>query len=114
MASSPKHRLEEGRQTLHRPENVLRRRARRALQGRDNEPEKKPTRKRRDAEKKEAVPANSEGAPPAADKPATTEPAKPAAPNVEEEASKANAQLTGWVYEIPAYKYDAIFKPSTS
>jgi hypothetical protein len=30
---------------------------------------------------------------------------------VAEEASKANAQLTGWVYEIPAYKYDTIFKP---
>jgi hypothetical protein len=74
-----------------------------------------------DAEKKDAAPAentgekkadtaNSEGAPPAA-KAAAAEPAKPAQPNVEEEASKANAQLTGWVYEIPAYKYDAIFKP---
>jgi hypothetical protein len=64
-----------------------------------------------DTEKKEdekkADGANSEGAPPAA----TSEPAKPAQPNVEEEVSKANAQLTGWVYEIPAYKYDAIFKP---
>ena len=56
---------------------------------------------------KKADGANSEGAPPAA----TSEPAKPAQPNVEEEVSKANAQLTGWVYEIPAYKYDAIFKP---
>jgi len=69
-----------------------------------------------EAEKKDAAPAaadgekkadaaNTEGAPPA------TEPAKPAQPNVEEEVGKANAQLTGWVYEIPAYKYDAIFKP---
>ncbi|GFE84509.1 hypothetical protein GCM10011487_65090 [Steroidobacter agaridevorans] len=57
-----------------------------------------------DPEKKEG-----EGAPPAADKPA--EAAKPAARNVEEESTKANAQLNGWVYEIPAYKYDAIFKP---
>jgi hypothetical protein len=61
-----------------------------------------------ETEKKDA--ANSEGAPPAKDK-AAPEPPKPAQPNVEEEASKANAQLAGWVYEIPAYKYDAIFKP---
>lgn len=58
-----------------------------------------------DAEKKD-TPAPVEGAPPAT----TPEPAKPAA-NIEEEATKANAQVTGWVYEIPAYKYDAIFKP---
>lgn len=62
-----------------------------------------------ETEKKDDA-ANGEGAPPAADKPAA-EPAKPAALNVEEEASKANAQLNGWVYEIPAYKYEAIFKP---
>lgn len=63
-----------------------------------------------EAEKKDAAPAdekkadatNSEGAPPANEA---------AQPNIEEEANKANAQLTGWVYEIPAYKYDAIFKP---
>ncbi|WP_129777219.1 DUF4340 domain-containing protein [Peristeroidobacter soli] len=65
-----------------------------------------------DTEKKDA-PADAakkegEGAPPAADKPAE---AKPAARNVEEESAKANAQLNGWVYEVPAYKYDAIFKP---
>jgi len=68
-----------------------------------------------EAEKKDAAPAdekkadaaNAEGAPPG-DKAATPEPAKP---NIEEEAGKANARLTGWVYEIPAYKYDAIFKP---
>jgi hypothetical protein len=59
----------------------------------------------KDGEKK-AEAANTEGAPPA-----TPEAAKPAASNVEEEASKANAQLNGWVYEIPAYKYDALFKP---
>jgi glucan-binding YG repeat protein len=62
------------------------------------------------ADKKDAAASNSEGAPPAADKSAA-EPAKPATRNVQEEASKANAQLTGWVFEIPAYKYDAIFKP---
>jgi len=65
-----------------------------------------------EAEKKDAAPAandakKAEGAPPTP----SPEPAKPAQPNVEEEAAKANAQVTGWVYEIPAYKYDAIFKP---
>ena len=50
---------------------------------------------------------NSEGAPPAAEA-AAPEPAKPSA---EEEAAKANARVSGWVYEIPAYKYEAIFKP---
>lgn len=63
------------------------------------------------ADKKAGSAANSEGAPPAAEKAPAAEPTKPAAPNVEEEASKTNAQLTGWVYEIPTYKYDAIFKP---
>ena len=62
-----------------------------------------------DGDKKDA-PANSEGAPPA-DKPADAAAAKPAGRNVAEESTKANAQLEGWVYEIPAYKYEAIFKP---
>lgn len=66
------------------------------------------TEKKDDA--KAAADKGAEGAPPAADKPAE-ETAKAATRNVDEEASKANAQLTGWVYEIPAYKYDAIFKP---
>jgi hypothetical protein len=37
----------------------------------------------------------------------------PAAPerNVAEEAKTLNATLTGWAYEIPDYKYEAIFKP---
>lgn len=74
-----------------------------------------PAEKQDDAEKKAAA-ADAEGAPPATDasKPATDGKAaasEPPKPNVAEEASKANAQLTGWVYEIPAYKYDAIFKP---
>jgi len=30
---------------------------------------------------------------------------------VEEEAKSTSARLAGWVYEIPQYKYDAIFKP---
>jgi hypothetical protein len=37
--------------------------------------------------------------------------AAPAAPNVSEEADKINARVSGWIYEIPQYKYDAIFKP---
>jgi Domain of unknown function (DUF4340) len=55
---------------------------------------------------------------PAADKPdaakpetAQPEPAKPAAPNVEEEAKNAATKLQGWVYEIPEYKYESLFKP---
>jgi hypothetical protein len=63
-----------------------------------------------DTTAKDAAATGGEGAPPAADKPAA-EAAKPATRNVEEEASKANAQLTGWVYEIPAHKYESIFKP---
>ncbi|HEY0681749.1 MAG TPA: DUF4340 domain-containing protein [Steroidobacter sp.] len=54
---------------------------------------------------KDAADKGTEGAPPAA------ETAKPATRNVEEEATKANAQHSAWVYEIPAYKYEAIFKP---
>lgn len=62
------------------------------------------------ADKKDAAANGGEGSPPAAEKPAAA-PAKPAAPNVAEEVNKANAQLNGWVYEIPQYKYDSIFKP---
>ena len=39
------------------------------------------------------------------------EPPKPAAPNVPEDAKKAATKLSGWVYEIPDYKYEALFKP---
>lgn len=63
-----------------------------------------------DGDQKDAAATESEGAPPAADKPAEEAP-KPETRNVEEEATKANGQLSGWVYEIPGYKYDAIFKP---
>ncbi len=40
-------------------------------------------------------------------------PAKPSAatPNVAEEAKSVNEKLSGWVFEIPEYKYNAIFKP---
>ena len=39
------------------------------------------------------------------------EPPQPAAPNVEEDAKKVAAKVNGWVYEIPDYKYEALFKP---
>ncbi|MGH8185499.1 MAG: hypothetical protein ACREUC_02970, partial [Steroidobacteraceae bacterium] len=50
----------------------------------------------------------TEGTPPASEKP---EPSRPAAPNVEEEAKNAGTKLAGWVYEIPEYKYESLFKP---
>jgi hypothetical protein len=40
------------------------------------------------------------------------EPPKPAAPNVEEDAKKLAAKVNGWVYEIPDYKYESLFKPA--
>lgn len=45
-----------------------------------------------------------EGAPPSAPSPTSTVDAKA-------EAQKAGARLSGWVYEIPDYKYEVIFKP---
>lgn len=36
---------------------------------------------------------------------------KPAAPNVEEDTKKVAKKVAGWVYEIPDYKYESIFKP---
>jgi len=57
----------------------------------------------------ENAPADSEGAPPADQSADAATP--PATRDVAEESTKANAQLNGWVYEIPAYKYEAIFKP---
>jgi hypothetical protein len=43
-------------------------------------------------------------------KAAATPPPAPA-PNVAEDAQKVAAKVTGWVYEIPDYKYEGIFKP---
>jgi hypothetical protein len=43
--------------------------------------------------------------------PAAAVPAPAPAPNIADEASTANAKLAGWVYEVPEYKYEAIFKP---
>lgn len=31
--------------------------------------------------------------------------------NVSEDANAINVRASGWIYEIPQYKYDAIFKP---
>jgi hypothetical protein len=42
-------------------------------------------------------------------KPSAAAPA--ATPNVAEEAKSLNERLAGWVFEIPEYKYNAIFKP---
>jgi hypothetical protein len=56
---------------------------------------------------------DSEGAPASkdeADKPAEDS-AGPAKQDVAAEAQKLNDTLNGWVYEVPEYKYDAIFKP---
>lgn len=47
----------------------------------------------------------AEGPPPPAAAPATT------AVDAKAEAQTADSKLSGWVYEIPDYKYEAIFKP---
>jgi hypothetical protein len=38
-------------------------------------------------------------------------PAQSAAPDVAGQAATLNTKLSGWVYEIPSYKYEAIFRP---
>lgn len=38
----------------------------------------------------------------------------PAPGKIEDTAKAVNARLEGWVYEIPSYKYEAIFKPMDS
>jgi len=48
---------------------------------------------------------------PAADAKATPASVAAPAPDVAAEVASANARLSGWVYEIPEYKYEAIFKP---
>src|SRR5690606_2321869 len=47
----------------------------------------------------------------AASTPTTSEDKAATTPNVAEEAARLNAALEGWAFEIPDYKYDAIFKP---
>jgi hypothetical protein len=73
------------------------------------------------ADAKAAAPADAKPAAPAktANKaPATqgdteggNKPAAPPAAKVEDEVKAANGKLDGWVYEIPEYKYESIFKP---
>jgi hypothetical protein len=38
-------------------------------------------------------------------------PPQPAAPNVADDVKKVADKVTGWVYEIPDYKYESLFKP---
>jgi hypothetical protein len=38
-------------------------------------------------------------------------PAPPPAPNVADDAKKVADKVSGWVYEIPDYKYEGLFKP---
>jgi len=65
----------------------------------------------------EAAPATDAAKPEAGKseqtKAATSEPAKQPAVDqkVREEVSTASQRLAGWVFEIPSYKYDVIFKP---
>jgi hypothetical protein len=50
-------------------------------------------------------------------KPESPAAAKPAPADIEKPDDKAkamDAQLKGWVYEVPDYKYEAIFKPAAS
>ncbi len=42
---------------------------------------------------------------------APAQPPQPVAPNVAEDAKKSAAKVAGWVYEVPDYKYESIFKP---
>ena len=55
------------------------------------------------AKKDEEKQQTKEGAPPP--------PAPAPAPNVAEDAKKAADKVAGWVYEIPDYKYEGLFKP---
>jgi hypothetical protein len=36
---------------------------------------------------------------------------KPDSPKIEQEAKSLAAKTAGWVYEIPAYRYESLFKP---
>ena len=65
----------------------------------------------------DAAQADQHKAPPAAPaegSAAKTEEPKAATRNVEEEAKSDAARLAEWTYEIPEYKYEAIFKPLDS
>src|ERR1044071_5325072 len=59
-----------------------------------------------------AEPAKTEGGKSEQSKPATPETAtESAAEQVQKEVTAANQRLSGWGFEIPSYKYDALFKP---
>jgi hypothetical protein len=45
---------------------------------------------------------------------AAAKPATPATDDVAQKSKDMNTHLTGWVFEISDYKYEAIFKPATS
>jgi hypothetical protein len=64
-------------------------------------PEKKDEEKK-DEEKKDAAKTDVN----------TPEPPKPVTPNVDEDAKKLAAKTNGWVYEVPDYKYESLFKPA--
>lgn len=51
-----------------------------------------------------AAKTKTEAAPPSSELPVST-------PNVADEAQKTAAKVDKWAYEVPAYKYDAIFRP---
>lgn len=58
---------------------------------------------------KEQQPAD--GAPPVTDQADASEKPKAATNNAADEANSLNERLSGWVFEIPEYKYNTIFKP---
>lgn len=62
-----------------------------------------------EAEDKKQDAADKTGAP--SDKRADAAKAQEKQPNAAEEAKTSNARLAGWVYEIPEYKYELMFKP---
>lgn len=55
--------------------------------------------------------AKKKDAPTAGAKATAPAPAAPPTPDIAAEAASANAKLGGWVYEIPEYKYEVIFRP---
>jgi hypothetical protein len=58
-----------------------------------------PAEEKKDAKKDEKKDEKKETPPP------------PAAPNVADDVKKVADKVTGWVYEIPDYKYESLFKP---
>jgi hypothetical protein len=67
----------------------------------DKSADKADASKQVDASKVDAKPAETPATPPA--------PAP--APDIAADSSTLNTKLAGWAFEVPEYKYDAIFKP---